>query len=171
MIQKKPIIVHDHVWRARYFQVWSARAGDMAAHGGEVHRDANGLADGKVEGGCCILPEGNGDCGEPFVQRIGGVAVLGEKGTDFGVDVVFPFRVDGDVEENPAGLGCARILGVGMARIAGCDIYVPLIPVLTIPAKIKANMNWIISSFFNPWPNSKSIVSELGTGVFFLCST
>ena len=90
----------------------------MAAHGGEVYCDADGLADGEVKCGSCVLPGGDGDFGEPFVERRGGVGILGEEGADFCVDAGFPVGMDRDVQKHPAGWAWVSGLGgiVGTPR-------------------------------------------------------
>ena len=46
---------------ARHFQ-GTAIAREMAAQGGKVNDETDGLANSKVEGWCCILPDGDRDC-------------------------------------------------------------------------------------------------------------
>jgi hypothetical protein len=93
----------------------------VAAQGGEVDNEADGLTKGKVESRCCVLPDGDGDSGEPFVEWLGGVGMLSEDGMDLGMDFRFPVGVDGDVEEDPASWSeeWPLPLDLGMVKISG----------------------------------------------------
>jgi hypothetical protein len=73
---------------------------EVASQGGAVDDKADSLANDKVECGRLILPDGNRDCGEPFMEWLGGrgVGVLGDDRTDLTLDGGFPLCMKGGVE-------------------------------------------------------------------------
>lgn len=103
-ICNEPTVRHLSI-SARHFEGPPIPARVMAAQSGKVDNEADGLTEGKLEGRCCVLPGRDGDCGNPFVQWLRRVGMLGEEGVDLSTDCGFPVGVHGDVEENPAGWG------------------------------------------------------------------
>ena len=77
---------------------------------------------GEVDGLHLILPDGNGDCREPFMERVGGVGVLGEERVDLVVDGRFPVGMEGGIEEHPASWGCGRKSGQLSLRGWGWEV-------------------------------------------------
>jgi hypothetical protein len=74
----------------RHFQGCAGLAGEMATQGGEVDNEANGLAERKVEGWRCFLPDRDRDGREPFMEWLGGVTILSEDGMNLSMNHGFP---------------------------------------------------------------------------------